>query len=649
MKKLNNFAVTMFMSISAAIGFTACSDDLNALGQVADNNDMTTVSANAPALEPLGLSYQEFITPNDVQILNADTTLISVSVELAEKLGIKSFLNHPMGIWQSLRERPYLRRAVGEKIENGRYILNVIPATVAEITNGKQFKLETQAYVNNNVTRSGEPGSFADKYVDSEGTLHPVAVMYHHNAHYGDESGVTRSVSEDQNVDVYTAEQLVAAGKGMQTNATRGFVEGDLIDYKTNGTLIDKKTKLEKEMKFECSEGDSIKINFEAPVEFQLNYTFILDCGHEYVVVPNLHEFEASVNGRFYFAPQVTIGFEKSLELDEDDGNINLFQFDAVTFIFTIGPVPFTIDIQPSIDLQFKAKVSGSVYTGIQYEYERLFKVGIRYDENYPGNDKWRGICEGTTKKNDISFITPRAEFGAEASVGLFFGVSVIVDKLVGPKLAIGPELGAEAKLTIAPWEEEPIDFSAALKVGLYARAGAKLEVFGWEIAEWTTEFNILKPIVLWQYPNNNGDDPKKYDTTNNLINSMNEEAVQKAMYEYYSKDAEMQSYMTKEGNNVYQAFKAAYEQFKKEMFCTPNVKNAAHMNTMLQMTKSYLRQMQNQTDTKQNTNMQKIRQQAIKEFRNRYGRAPRIDKATKKYVADDETKIQAIIEELKG
>ena len=38
------------------------------------------VSANGPALEPLGLSYQEFITAGDVQILNSNTTMISVSI-----------------------------------------------------------------------------------------------------------------------------------------------------------------------------------------------------------------------------------------------------------------------------------------------------------------------------------------------------------------------------------------------------------------------------------------------------------------------------------------------------------------------------------------------------------------------------------------
>ena len=82
-------------------------------------------------------------------------------------------------------------------------------------------------------------------------------------------------------------------------------------------------------------------------------------------------------------------------------------------------------------------------------------------------------------------------------------------------------------------------------------------------------------------------------------------------------------------------------------MFCVPNVKNTAHMNTMVQMTKNILRQGQQQTVDP--AAAQQLRQMAIKEFRKRYGRTPRIDKQTKKYVAEDEAKIQQIMKELKG
>ena len=42
-------------------------------------------------LAPFAMTYVDFITPNDVQILSEDTTLISVSLEYADKMGIRHF------------------------------------------------------------------------------------------------------------------------------------------------------------------------------------------------------------------------------------------------------------------------------------------------------------------------------------------------------------------------------------------------------------------------------------------------------------------------------------------------------------------------------------------------------------------------------
>ena len=91
---------------------------------------------NGPLQEPYGLSFYDFETTEDVTILNADTTQISVSKALADKMGIQSFLGHPMGIWDNPEHRAYLRRATKEKLEGDRYILQVIPSSIAEVLAG---------------------------------------------------------------------------------------------------------------------------------------------------------------------------------------------------------------------------------------------------------------------------------------------------------------------------------------------------------------------------------------------------------------------------------------------------------------------------------------------------------------------------------
>lgn len=98
--------------------------------------------------EAYGLTFENFVTANDVQILNNDTTEISVNKALAEKLGITSFVNHPMGIWDAKNHLPYARKATAEKLLGDRDILTVQPATIAEILGDKKVTLNTSIYVN---------------------------------------------------------------------------------------------------------------------------------------------------------------------------------------------------------------------------------------------------------------------------------------------------------------------------------------------------------------------------------------------------------------------------------------------------------------------------------------------------------------------
>ena len=104
MKKNSIMVKQVLMSIITAgiftFGFTSCSDD-DPMSQdgAAANQEIT--SDGEGISKPIGLVYTDFITENDVQILNADTTEIAVSKALADKKGITNFVNHPMGIWQA--------------------------------------------------------------------------------------------------------------------------------------------------------------------------------------------------------------------------------------------------------------------------------------------------------------------------------------------------------------------------------------------------------------------------------------------------------------------------------------------------------------------------------------------------------------------
>ena len=106
MKNFKAIAAMLLLSISSTITFTSCHDDV--LNN--DNSQPAPEGAQKALLEAYGLTFENFVTPADVQILNADTTEISVNKALAEKLGITSFVNHPMGIWDAKNHLPYARR-----------------------------------------------------------------------------------------------------------------------------------------------------------------------------------------------------------------------------------------------------------------------------------------------------------------------------------------------------------------------------------------------------------------------------------------------------------------------------------------------------------------------------------------------------------
>ena len=94
MKKISVLVKQVLMSTLTAgmfaVSFTACSDDSDLMSEnnAADNG---FIAGGSQLQKPIGLVYTDFINSNDVQILNADTTIISVNKAYADKMGITNF------------------------------------------------------------------------------------------------------------------------------------------------------------------------------------------------------------------------------------------------------------------------------------------------------------------------------------------------------------------------------------------------------------------------------------------------------------------------------------------------------------------------------------------------------------------------------
>ena len=196
---------TMFMSILTAgifgFVFTSCNDD-ELIDNSSASSEAEAASSSGEILSPIALNYYDYITSNDVEILNADTTKISVSKALADKLGITSFVDHPTGIYQDRDLRPFHRRAVKEQLVGDRYILDVVPSGLGEFLIGKQVGLSTHFYINESVAKTRGTGADDNaRYTDAEGYIHPTGVHVIHRSEVPE--SLTRS---DANLDDYTSD-----------------------------------------------------------------------------------------------------------------------------------------------------------------------------------------------------------------------------------------------------------------------------------------------------------------------------------------------------------------------------------------------------------------------------------------------------------
>lgn len=104
--------------------------------------------------------------------------------------------------------------------------------------------------------------------------------------------------------------------------------------------------------------------------------------------------------------------------------------------------------------------------------------------------------------------IPPTGEFKAHAGIGLMLGCDVIVQKLAGPKIAIGPKLTADAKLMMSQDPDVLFKFNSSVDFGMAGEIGAKLKVWKWEIADWDTDIDFGEKINIFHYdfPHKEGD-----------------------------------------------------------------------------------------------------------------------------------------------
>ena len=574
MTKKSFLVKSVLMSIAAAVtfSFASCSD--NEFVDNTPNNPSAEIQdpsqvGDYSKFEPYGLTFHNFDgDDNAVQILNADTTEIAVSKKLADKLGIKTFVNHPLGIWRSKGTCAFARKAYEEQLVGDTYILKVKTATVAELIGKKQAMLSTEVIVNENAeavkTRAASSNipEYAAKYVDENDVIHPSIVLltdpygYDEQGHYPDEQPTAN---------------MTRGNSGEYQYLTPEEIVGSKTRFGATGRILKANNTIDFNHKLECGKGteDTITVKGKIPVDFELNYFLQLDGGIDWKVfipVPYVEKFETGLDGQFGFSPEVTVGFSKKLELPEKKQKLTLYKFNSFSFTFMIGPIPVSIFCKPSLYMNFDASVEGNAQIGLKYEYANTFRAGVGY---YKG-EGWKSLNNFEEERNELSFIKPEVNFKAEAGVGLMLGAEVKIYDVVGPEAAVGPRLGAEAEVTAGA---NGFDWHAQIDLSIQAQVGAKLEILGYELAEYKTTFDLAGPWTLLKYPQQPGDNIHKSQyqqnkennerTVKNMLNLLDE---QKPGGDYRERYDEMISLYMQLGNSKEEATDKVNEKLVKSM-----------------------------------------------------------------------------------
>ncbi len=478
-KSVSSLVVAILLS---ACVVTGCSDDESTYNN--DEDPVETVDSTA-----VSLTYHNFTANDDVLILDADTTQISVSKALAEKLGIKHFNGRPMAIWQKVSRLPFIRRATSERIDGDRYILTVDKsASLADVLPNTEASLDTKMFVNPNAasayTRAGGSNLVEDisaRYMDGD-TIHPAAILY------TDPRGYDNDVIPIDEDSVQTSNLLTRASA---TGEYQYITPEAITRGSSNWSIINKSATFSASMKYAPSSNAEVSVGLKLPIEASMNAKIEINTKWF-----KLQKFDMGIYGGFSFKPEMNLKITNGVKIPSSKGTKHIADFPGYTAVFMVGVVPVWITINPGIIFKINGSLKGSVSTGLKCSYvNNSFKAGVKYEGS------WGAYGERNIKENTFSMDAIKYNAKIEAGVGFYLSVSTLIYGSAGPELAVGPSLSVDASAsTTTSWNgSSKVKFDASADLGVKALIGAKLKILKWTLAEWNTTFSMGPQWTIWK------------------------------------------------------------------------------------------------------------------------------------------------------
>ena len=444
----------------AMVVMSACKDD-----------DTPVLEPQPEDLVPFAMTYVDFITPNDVQILSSDTTRISVSSAYAKKMGIKYFKDRAVTIWRTIGTVPFIRIITDAQENNGEIILTTKRGEFSDMFENLDASLVTDLYVNRNYVASRstrnsageEVTDVSGKYMDNEGVYHPAVIIVEEG------SPAARSLQS-------------------RTGSTKNyFTAEELLEQNASFDILNVQTDFKFDHKFpKDAEDTETAVHIKGKVGLSAKLTGYADINISWF---RLMRFEAGVKGSAGVSTKLSFGLQKEIE---KEWTTEIMPVGGHMIVFWIGPIPVPLVYESSINHKTKASATASLEVLASGKYELSFSKGILYER---GNG-WKDLSQKTKTEKYFRFDGIKGSAKVEASNGIYYEMGIYLGGSMGPEFSFGPYVSAEAEVasTMDVVNQQMIvEGSLGAYAGLAGELGAKLKVLGYELAKWSTTFDVFK------------------------------------------------------------------------------------------------------------------------------------------------------------
>lgn len=438
------------------LGFSSCSSDEPDVPEVPSPSDYGNV-ALPPEL--VVMTYDTFISENDVKIASADTTSIEVDKAYLTKLGKQIGEGSVLSIWRTMESRPFVRKVTQVKEQEDVVLVTSTAGDVGDIFKDADVEMSSTLYVN---SKAGLPN--ADRYTDTVGNIvHPaVLIVEDEGSTYGEEGQAPGNPLPR----AYTAEQLL---ENQPTDAT-----WHIIDKNIKATAM-------------FSAGKMAKLGIQ---DAQVHAYADLDINFK-VKMFRLKKFDFVARAGVDANIPVVMKAEAKAELSKE---FLLAQLPTYTMVFWIGPVPVGITIDPTVQFAINASVTGRIQFQIPIEAQASLTLGPTY------NGRW-------SFRKDLNLKTSakltRSEFSgtyeAKASAGLCLKIGSYLYTMAGPYVEAGPSIETDNMVT-ADDEVGLLKLHTSAKAKIGSKVGAELKVWKWSLASFEYELPPFCEQQLWDY-----------------------------------------------------------------------------------------------------------------------------------------------------